>query len=286
MATNIKISQMPKAENAKGIDLIPVVQGGINKTVTVNQMREGLATSSDLNNKVDKINGKGLSEKDFTTALYNKLNGIATNANNYTHPVGTAVSKASGFYKFSTDATSHISTAVPVSKSDITALGIPAQDTTYEVATPSKNGLLSSTDKTKLDSIAASANNYVHPSGSGNNHIPAGGNSGQYLVWSAAGTAVWGNAPSSTVYQATADALGGIKIGYTSSDKNYAVQLDDTGKAFVNVPWLNTTYTAATTQTLGLVKQGVAIEDASADDVTDKLNALLLSLRNAGIIAK
>lgn len=287
MATDIKISQMTKAESAKGTDLIPVVQEGINKTVTVNQIREGLATSSDLNNKVDKISGKGLSEKDFTTALYNKLNGIATNANNYTHPVGTAVSKASGFYKFSTDATSHISAVTPVSKSDITALGIPAQDTTYEVATISANGLMSSTDKTKLDGIAANANNYVHPSGSGNNHIPAGGSSGQYLIWSAAGTAVWGNAPSSTVSQATADALGGIKIGYTTSGKNYAVQLDSAGKAYVNVPWTdnNTTYSAATSSTLGLVKQGVAVVDAGDDDIKDKLNALLVSLRTAGVIA-
>lgn len=250
------------------------------------------AKTNQLNTKVDKIDGKGLSEKDFTTALYNKLNGIANNANNYTHPVGTAVSKASGFYKFSTDATSHISAVTPVSKSDITALGIPAQDTTYEVATSSKNGLLSSADKAKLDGIAANANNYVHPSGSGNNHIPAGGSSGQYLVWSAAGTAVWGNAPSSTVSQATADTLGGIKIGYTTSGKNYAVQLDSAGKAYVNVPWTdnNTTYSAATSSTLGLVKQGAVIQDintidATGPDVAQAFNNLLAVLRTAGIIA-
>lgn len=36
---------------------------------------------------------------------------------------------------------------------------------------------------------------------------------------------------------ATADALGGIKVGYTSTGKNYAVQLDDNQKAYVTVPW-------------------------------------------------
>ena len=38
------------------------------------------------NNKVDKISGKGLSTNDYTTEEKNKLQGIAVNANNYTHP--------------------------------------------------------------------------------------------------------------------------------------------------------------------------------------------------------
>ena len=41
-----------------------------------------------LANKVDKVNGKGLSTNDFTTAYKNKLDGIAANANNYVHPTG------------------------------------------------------------------------------------------------------------------------------------------------------------------------------------------------------
>lgn len=44
-------------------------------------------------------------------------------------------------------------------------------------------------------------------------------------------------------FVATADVFGGIRTGYSSSGKNYAVQLDD-GKAYVNVPWENATYTA------------------------------------------
>lgn len=53
--------------------------------------------------------------------------------NNYVHPVGNAPSKATGLYKFSTDATSHVNSVTAVTKADITALGIPAQDnnTTY-----------------------------------------------------------------------------------------------------------------------------------------------------------
>ena len=44
---------------------------------------------------------------------------------------------------------------------------------------------------TKLDGIEANANNYSHPTGSGNKHIPAGGASGQLLQYSSAGTATW-----------------------------------------------------------------------------------------------
>lgn len=39
------------------------------------------------------------------------------------------------------------------------------QDTTYNVATTSVNGLMSATDKTKLNNIEANANNYIHPMG-------------------------------------------------------------------------------------------------------------------------
>lgn len=49
-----------------------------------------------------------------------------------------------------------------------------------------------SAEKTKLSGIEASANNYVHPTTSGNKHIPSGGSSGQVLKYSADGTAVWG----------------------------------------------------------------------------------------------
>lgn len=47
----------------------------------------------------------------------------------YTHPAGDAPSKTSGFYKFSTDSTSHVASVTAVTKADITALGIPGADT-------------------------------------------------------------------------------------------------------------------------------------------------------------
>jgi hypothetical protein len=73
----------------------------------------------------------------------------------YTHP--TYTKKDSGLYKIAVDDTGHVSSAAAVTKSDITALGIPASDTTYTAATQSNSGLMSAADKAKLDGITASA---------------------------------------------------------------------------------------------------------------------------------
>ena len=93
-----------------------------------------------------------------------KLDGIATGANKYTHPSYTA--RSSGLYKVTVDSTGHVSNVSPVTKSDITALGIPGQDTntTYGNATTSTAGLMSAADKKKLDGITSGANTYKHPS--------------------------------------------------------------------------------------------------------------------------
>ena len=52
---------------------------------------------------------------------------------------------------------------------------------------------------------------------------------------------------------ATSSTIGGFKIGYTSSGKNYPIQLDSNGKGYVNVPWSDTTYSVATTSANGLM---------------------------------
>ena len=59
--------------------------------------------------------------------------------------------------------------------------------------------------------------------------------------------------------QATSSVLGGIKIGYTTSGKNYAIQLSEAGQAYVNVPWSNTTYSLATATKDGLVPKFDAV---------------------------
>lgn len=157
-------------------------------------------------------------------------------------------------------------------------LTISATNTTYGLASSSSNGLMSASDKTKLDGISAGANNYTHPTSSGNKHIPSGGSSGQILRWSADGTAVWGADNNTTYGIATNSTNGLIKPWYnhtaastgptagsnstavavnaitTTSGRYYALEMDNAGRGFVNVPWSNTTYStfkAATSSAAG-----------------------------------
>lgn len=64
---------------------------------------------------------------------------------------------------------------------------------------------------------------------------------------------VTGKPSTFTPPTSSATVLGGIKVGYATSGKNYKVQVDSSGNAYVNVPWTdnNTTYNEATADTLG-----------------------------------
>lgn len=74
----------------------------------------------------------------------------------YTHPAHAA--KSAGLYKVTVDAEGHVSAAEAVTKTDITSLGIPAQDTTYtDVTAGGASGLMTGADKTKMDGIAVGA---------------------------------------------------------------------------------------------------------------------------------
>lgn len=79
-----------------------------------------------------------------------KINGKETVV--YTHPAGSAVE--AGFKKVGSDVNGHVVMGGDVTKEDITKLGIPGQDTTYENATAEKDGLMSKEDKKKLDDMA------------------------------------------------------------------------------------------------------------------------------------
>lgn len=74
----------------------------------------------------------------------------------------------------------------------------------------------------------------------------ANGSNGQVLKI-LNGTPTWARESNYSLPVATDDVLGGIKTGYVANGKNYAVDLDENNKAFVNVPWAdtNTTYTFA-----------------------------------------
>lgn len=100
-----------------------------------------------LAGKVDVVSGKGLSTNDYTTTEKNKLAGLS----NYSLP--TASSTVLGGVKVGTN----LSIAEGV---------LSAKDTTYGNASSSTAGLMSGTDKAKLDGIASGANNYSLPTAS------------------------------------------------------------------------------------------------------------------------
>ena len=86
-----------------------------------------------------------------------KIDGVETTV--YTHPTTTAV--AAGFKKVGNDDKGHVVLGADVTKQDIVALGIPAQDTTYQPATTEANGLMSKEDKTKLDGMEVATDTEV-----------------------------------------------------------------------------------------------------------------------------
>lgn len=94
--------------------------------------------NTELAKKVGKVTVAGSGNAVTTASISGDTLTLTKGAtyNNYVHPAGSAPSKASGFYKFSTDSTSHIASVTAVTKADITALGIPAQNTntTYTFA--------------------------------------------------------------------------------------------------------------------------------------------------------
>ena len=105
----------------------------------------------------------------------------------------------------------------------------------HSSSTQSVNGFMSAADKKKLDGMATNANNYSHPTSSGNKHIPSGGSSGQILRWSADGTATWGSDNNTTYGAATQSANGlmsaadkkkldGITVVNNTADSNKSVK--------------------------------------------------------------
>lgn len=109
----------------------------------INRIKQNIANAYDAAESYGAI----MPTVENSDNLSNTINTIKT----YEHPVYTE--HPSGLYKITVDNIGSISEVVEVSKSDITALGIPEQDTTYSVATTTNNGLMSSVDKTKLDNI-------------------------------------------------------------------------------------------------------------------------------------
>lgn len=147
-------------------------------TEIANWIQEHPDDASAMNTAITKLNsivaGIGGEEDDYATviaAIEGKLTAAlaaitagdtnghldvnGTDVTVYTHPAHTA--KSSGLYKITVDAEGHVSEAEAVTKQDITGLGIPAQDTTYQKATAAADGLMSKEHFAKVEGIAANA---------------------------------------------------------------------------------------------------------------------------------
>ncbi len=94
---------------------------------------------------------------------------------------------------------------------------------------------------------------YIHPTSSGNKHIPSGGSSGQILRWSADGTASWG-ADNNTTYTNFVKSGSGAKAGLVPAPSTTAgttKYLREDGVWSVP-PDNNTTYGVVSTSANGL----------------------------------
>ena len=156
-----------KAVSAGGISIagkvvtLSAISGAVLGTITVPDTVYSLATETadGLMSKADFAKLAGIAAgatkvEESTTNGNVKING--TEVVVYEPATYTAHEDAA-LYKITVTETGAVSTATAVTKADITALGIPAQDTTYGLASATADGLMSKADFAKLDGVAAGA---------------------------------------------------------------------------------------------------------------------------------
>lgn len=184
------------------------------KYYTNEEMNEIYAKKEDLHEHANK-SILDQTQEAFTTELKNKLDGL----NNYVLPAPTSTSlggvKAGSNITIDADGTinAQLGSSGETSANDYEVLsnkpqiaGITLQGNKsladlgiqgIETGKGLSSNDYSTTEKAKLAGVEAQANKYIHPSTSGNKHIPSGGSSGQVLKWQSDGTAQWDNLSSS-----------------------------------------------------------------------------------------
>lgn len=189
-------SSSSEITNDLNVEIQARKDGDAQLQTNINNLQSTMST--ELAKKVGKVTVAGSGNAVTTASISGDTLTLTKGAtyNNYVHPAGSAPSKASGFYKFSTDSTSHVASVTAVTKADITALGIPAQNTntTYTFA----NG---------------SAGNFTV--------TPSGGNAQTVSVGKPANAGnadtVGGISPSAFVKKAGDTMTGALTINQTSS---------------------------------------------------------------------
>ncbi len=189
-------SSSSEITNDLNVEIQARKDGDAQLQTNINNLQSTMNT--ELAKKVGKVTVAGSGNAVTTASISGDTLTLTKGAtyNNYVHPAGSAPSKASGFYKFSTDSTSHVASVTAVTKADITALGIPSQNTntTYTFA----NG---------------SAGNFtVTPSGGSAQTVSVGkpANAGN-------ADTVGGISPSAFVKKAGDTMTGNLTVGNTNS---------------------------------------------------------------------
>lgn len=189
-------SSSSEITNDLNVEIQARKDGDAQLQTNINNLQSTMNT--ELAKKVGKVTVAGSGNAVTTASISGDTLTLTKGAtyNNYVHPAGSAPSKSSGFYKFSTDSTSHVASVTAVTKADITALGIPAQNTntTYTFA----NG---------------SAGNFtVTPSGGSAQTVSVGkpANAGN-------ADTVGGISPSAFVKKAGDTMTGNLTVGNTNS---------------------------------------------------------------------
>lgn len=87
MATDIKISQMPSAGKLSGTEIIPIVQDGVNRSLTVNKIREGLVTNNKLEEQINTLNSSLGELQKEQQSLSKQVTELSSNIDLYSYGV-------------------------------------------------------------------------------------------------------------------------------------------------------------------------------------------------------
>lgn len=203
-ATGVKISQMDATNTLAGDELVPIVQNGSNKSATISKIKEGLATEAWVIEAINNAGGKTvvvteLPTKGDVNKIYLIPNESSRTNDVYDEYIYLITEQKTG-WEFLGNKHVDVNLKDYYTKAEVDEAieGVEGRTTSALALKVDKvNGKQLSTndyttsEKNKLQGIAANANNYTHPTTAGNKHLPAGGIVGQVLVNSGDGTGEW-----------------------------------------------------------------------------------------------
>lgn len=203
-ATGVKISQMDATNTLAGDELVPIVQNGSNKSATISKIKEGLATEAWVIEAINNAGGKTvvvteLPTKGDVNKIYLIPNESSRTNDVYDEYIYLITEQKTG-WEFLGNKHVDVNLKDYYTKAEVNEAieGVEGRTTSalalkvdkVEGKQLSTNDYTTS-EKNKLQGIAANANNYTHPTTAGNKHLPAGGTVGQVLVNSGDGTGEW-----------------------------------------------------------------------------------------------